>query len=1239
MRTISSSLISALDEDRVVDARMIVRDTLLRFDEVTLSDSAVSGATFYRSDSYTSGTVKILRVAIVSNSIWAQGGDIDSLGSWSNQSISVKAGSGIGIYGDKIWYQDTSGNMQERVWNGSSFGSATQRTPTGWSTSLTSGFAGVHPTGVYYMQEEYNVDGDGNDIYHSRLGLWDGGTTYVHPGEHYDTTSTIQYLHAARGDNVLNEDIDFIICATNSGNKAVYYTREGRNWSYLKDIIPLDIVDDTSRFIVGGAFQSANKVWVTGRLVRSNGADLQIYMPIYVYGELEQHSCIGREMFICEHSGTIENIGMRMFYDGTYVWAWGLNNRWRSTPSDWFGSDLPARRLIVTDGIEGFSMSCGHNRSTQLTIKLDPAVDDPLLDHGNQVTLRIAVGGNWEDDFSLFYIDRVQRDRTEEGQTLELICLDEVGWRLESWNNDADYDYWGPHKTQAYAKDMAHLLRGQGDWEDADTNGLKNIKQVPNLGTKANSIICHLQGLERPMNNGIVMGKFTPSKDTTGYMHEEWGLIMNYYNEQKYEAEERGAGNTFVSYGVEMFALLYGDTCANGARGFGLYKYMPYNFLDEYHMGFPTYLGSYAVDLSTNTTPVWVAMVYTDGEIKCYYKKHATPSNDWTQAIYTRYTYDAHYPYYMMKKRGRSGIWLSNPTAYFLAAPFKADSPYIAATTFTGEATWASAPSSGNLIIDEEQLSYNGKDSNTTGDNNGYNNFYAPDYHTFPEADGFQHDNPYTGPFTGYELYFTTNDVRTQAHDTYDDMCLVIVDGPGKGQTYKVTDYDYVAPKQWVDTGGPYTWPETWKDHVGDTGYGSWQTISGLRRVFLNEEPSMMLGETSKFHIYHRLDVNERGLNDTNASSHDNQYLMVYRSTYPMVEDFISHGGEKDLSFEYIARDLARKAGIFDVTFDTIHDEGSLVSFSSGGWNLSANHSSYWEPQPEAVIDMYINGITGRIGIATSSETDHTDGHVILVDSTNVEIWAGTSTLEHRMAHNREMGQKTKVTFCVNGGFVSVFIGDALVLAAPITVSEGIYLCAYANASAYVRWSHLDIHVDNFICDMGSSGMSNINRLIGEKHINFQHDQGTLHFFKDRVEINNGSPWVGAISGADIDDGTQLVTRLRMEGVDIHEEIDAVNLKQYGNVFKTANSEEINTSEELEVEAVYIINDANAGINRTMLLGYADPRVEPDDILEVTFTGSNRTDTRDIIVEGVEFTMEITPTSAIFDMTVEGKDE
>lgn len=1233
MRTISANTMDGLDLDRVINARITVRDELLRFDEVTLNDSAVSSATFYRS-TVSSGT--FIRCAVVSNTIWLSYGSPSSLSAWASTGISVKSGSGIGMYDTKLWYQDASGNMQERTWGGSSYGGATQRTPTGWSTSLTANFAGVDTDEVYILQEEFNLDGDNNPIYHSHILYYTptGPFTYQHPGEHYDKTSTIQHFHATRASHPFGWYKDYIFLATNDGKKAIFMQRDTRNWSVMQDVMPLDIVDDTSQFMIGGVYWYYDTIWISGRMTRSVGADLQIYMRVQ-YNDWVPHFTIGRDMFICEHTGTIDNIGMTMYWDGTYMWGIGLNNRWRANGTNvFFGYDPAAKKTTIT-GVESLSMSCSHNGETNLSLQIDPAEDDALLDHGAMLDLEIAYDTDYS-SMGQFIITDVKRPRDGTGEQLVVHAMDEVAYRLVAWANDADYDYWAPHKLATYGKDRSKILRGQGDWEETGANGLQNTSPVPYYTTtnKIHSLLTHL---ERPENNGFIIAKFTPDPDATGRVYQEFGVVTGFYTESRAEAEERGASLSFASYGTELFGALYGEKAYNGNQGIGLYKYMPFGKLSDGAKTWGTVYQQFLDGASvTHNNPFWIAMRYTDQEIVVYTREDTATA--WTKQIEHRYVYDIHYPYYNMENRGRSGVWLGRPSQFFQVEPFTRDSLYIGYTV----APTGGVPTTDTLVIEDEHITYNGHDSNANN-SNAYNNYFYKDGYTDPDAEKV---GP-TGPFEGYEIYFTTNDPGTQSQNYYDDMVVVVTDGPGKGNVWKITDYDYSAPKQWVDTGGPYTYPETWRDHVGDATYGSWQTITGLRRVFVLEDPGHYLGEGSKLGFYHRLDITARGVDDTIVSSHDANYALFHRTDLPIVENIISHGGSPDLTFDEVAHSLARRAGVMDIEFEVEDSETSTHIFTGTGWSISTDHGTWWRQGKDSHIRIVpTTALTpGAIGIATLPETldSSSTGHICVVDSQYVYYYnygpSSAITLVQRMEHLRYTGSYPTIEFFTNNDFLSVYLSGALVFAVPMSDQQkGISVVAYDPVSAKIRWSALDTHVDNYICDMGATGWDNINRLIGEKHINIQHDQGVLKFLVSRTTINSGSPWTLAITGEDDDDESSLVTRLRMEGVDLFEYTDFTNLKQYGNLFRVANSEEINDAADLEIEAQRIVTDENKRINITTLRGAADPRVEPDDIINVTFTGSNRTATRDIIVESVGFGMDIDENGAEFDMHIEGYD-
>lgn len=1248
-RNISAGTMSALDDDRIVSARIILRDVLMRFDDQSASEAFTGTARMHRTGGQLPSDV--LRVVLIDNAVWVQDGTLASRGSWTNTGITVKDGSGVSVGQTYLYYQNTSGNACYRVWGGSSFGGETVDNPTGWDTSCTAAFAAIADYGRFYYMERYYEAYSNMDVYLGKIGYkTNGGSTFAYDGTHYDSYSNIDGFFAATTTNQRGNSVYFIFLGTDGAKNSIYYKWEASNWGKMEKILPLDIIDDTSKFILGGVKTYFSKIFITGRLVRTSGADLQIYALFYD-GDTDNGPAmtLGREMFIFEHNEpAIEDLGVDLWFDDTnhYIYALGLNNIWRAQQTYWWDPDNfdPSALKTTITGTENWSMSCGHNNVTSLQIQINPADDHALLEEGSLLDLEIAYNSNYS-LLGRFIIDAVDRTRAERGQDIIVRASDEVGWRLEMAHLDADWDFWGPAKQNAFAKDYAQFLRSPaGTWSDYGTDGLVNTEMTPRISATLSMVPCYLTTLAHPGEGGMVRALFDHVDEATDLVKPDIGVMLNFYNEQKYEAEERGASG-WGSYGMEAFVAAYGEKANFGNKGIGLYKCMPSETLPdgsnrEYQTWSRQYLGGVDVDLDGQQ--FWIMMIVRDSYIRVYTKRIGV--TDWTLRVEHTYDYQYAYPYYEMKKRGRAGVLFSNPAEHFSTQPFGPDSLYIPANSFSG-GTWngGSVPTTDNIIVDHEIITYNGKDTNNNSSAGVTPTIeFYPEGYTVPD-DLIDHDNPYTGPFTGYEIYCKGEFPYATDHNWYDDMVLYVYSGPGKGQVYKITDLDYLAPNQWIDTGGPYTWPDTWDKHIGDLAYGSWDTTNKYHRWFVNEEPSRSLGVGTMFGVAHRLDVDTRGVSDTLVTSHDSVYGFIHRDVTTVVKNVQYHSSEKPLTFKSVSKQIARKAGVMNMEYEQKYDIGSLTSLSATGWNVSSHHSSHWQDGAEAVIDMYLNNITSsRIGIGLLPETldASSTGYLCVIDSTYVYLYtygpSSAITLVEQLAHEANVATGSYLTFVAQNDFISVYVSDALIAGFPVTMSEGVTLLSYNNASAYIDWSELDIYVENYICDMGSSAWSMLGRLIGEKHINFQHDEGTLKFFRNRSTLSGN--WDFAIEGTDQDQHDPIVTRLRMEGVDVYEYTDFTLLKQFGNIFRTANSEEINDAEELKIEAKYIVDDSNSARNRVSLVGAADPRVEPDDILNVTFTGSDRTDTRDVIIENLAFTMTVGIDNATFDMIVEGKD-
>jgi hypothetical protein len=216
-----------------------------------------------------------------------------------------------------------------------------------------------------------------------------------------------------------------------------------------------------------------------------------------------------------------------------------------------------------------------------------------------------------------------------------------------------------------------------------------------------------------------------------------------------------------------------------------------------------------------------------------------------------------------------------------------------------------------------------------------------------------------------------------------------------------------------------------------------------------------------------------------------------------------------------------------------------------------------------------------------------------------------------------------------NRRLVAVFVDNSGI----VGYSAG--FVANGNAVLSMDWPALDSRVDNFILDMGKSATQMLQRLIGEKHVYYQDDQdGNLRLFRSRITVNPGDPFDLTILAGDHITDTDIATRIRAEGGDITEVWDLAALVEYGNLFSLVNLTEANTYQDGLEEANYLLGEIMARINSLTLAGAADPRVEPNDIIEVSLPDGVRA----VAVDRVNFTLAIQEHDAVFDMNIEAHD-
>jgi len=494
-------------------------------------------------------------------------------------------------------------------------------------------------------------------------------------------------------------------------------------------------------------------------------------------------------------------------------------------------------------------------------------------------------------------------------------------------------------------------------------------------------------------------------------------------------------------------------------------------------------------------------------------------------------------------------------------------------------------------------------------------------------GDGIQGD--------GYEIYFNTADT-SKARDYYDNMALVVTSGAGKHSVFQVTDYDHQAPAQWVPS-QTYMPPDRWEDHVGDEDHGAW-VDPDARRIFVSEDPKGILGTDSICKMYPSLIVNQRGANGTVATTHTPStaklYVMEYRNVSVQCAQYLEHSFDVDMTFAWLATEICRKAGALTVTTEKF-ESGSLV-LTHGGWSID-NDVPNTERQAQNLIARFKIASGTEAGIAfhmTKSGANYSNGRIVTVTSTNVSLYDRDGpTLLERFTLSDNLGDW--ITISIQESTYSVWIGNKLV--ATFVDSEaiqGLYagFVSNGNATLTLDWEELDTFIDNYILDMGKTGMQLLSALIGEKHIHFQDTQaGGIRFFRNRTTVNS-TPFA-LISQSGIQNlETELVTRLRVEGAEVAEVYDTANMKTHGNLYASVNLREVNNLVDAQREANFMLSEINKKRSGDTFYGAADPRVELGDVIKIT----DPEGTRDIVVMSMQYILVQNETEALFDMQVGG---
>lgn len=694
MRDVDPAVITAMDDSRVVTGRLTFRDILPRWTNKYIDDgSTLTNGCFYDVSGYGTG---FLRVMSVYDGGWAYrlyyqyvSSPDSSWPSWTNSGITLYQGSGIALFGGRLFYQALAdSDYYYRDFNGSTFGAATKFHTAGTDHC---NFAPVS-SAICYI---WTIDSDGFDHVMRRI---IGGATAVWPGA-LDGGNTLP-IHF---DAVLNDGHEHIYMTERDGTRGMTMKYRQAWYSDLKPIIPLDTTDDTLEFIPGKASSATSgDIILTGYHKRED-VDVGFYhFHSYHLGKsvdgVTRYS-MGREMFIHEwptatsksitiggagHSFTLQK--GKILNIGSKIWYVGPGYAYYSDETYLFGDDLSSRKTVVTD-FNSVSMEFNKQGPSGMSGQIATSEYDALMKPGTELAIECAYDGNYA-QLGVFDVDAVVDSNTAlAGKSYDFMAQSKSIKRLKEWSPDAAYDYWSQAKTAVVSTDMSKLVRVTGDWDEAGYGDLDLITM-----NEKGYIYC----VNKASRGGLVVGDFHIPVDLS-YYGSLCGVIQAFYRETTGEAKIRLDQDTVSDYdvGVNGIAFTYHDY---GTPEFELYLIEDNVYTSMADTGATGW----------HNTQIALAMRINDGRVRCFYR--LVSSATWISV------FDMEIDENIYKRddiEGRHGVIMLNASTNGTCYEFRSTDTVVPVKT-----NFSEFDVEDTIIIDSEQMVYEGKshlESEVTG--------------------------------------------------------------------------------------------------------------------------------------------------------------------------------------------------------------------------------------------------------------------------------------------------------------------------------------------------------------------------------------------------------------------------------------------------------------------------------------------------------------------------------------------
>ena len=1020
-------------------------------------------------------------------------------------------------------------------------------------------------------------------------------------------------------DAVILDGAHYIFTMDKANGRTLELKRMGDQWLPLTQVLPLDIVDNTSGFLLSSASAFNGKIYVTGRMVRSNDIE-PLSMDIFAVGPGPYS--FGRYKFLTEN-----NVGGKLFAHDDMVYYMGTRVLLSSPSTEIFGTiasvntwnaqKAPAIVEIseTESGGAQMSMIVIDNLNPADNVKVNVVIDDhPIL-------------------LGTYAVKDVNDAYDASGFSRSVSCVGKAMGELERWHPFQSIYLASQSSTTVSALSLSGVMRAKSVFGQFNTDFL-GVMRMNEFGI--------LYTVARAAPNTVSQGEFyVPLSDI---MRPRYGVGINYTKNVREEPETNECGD-LPGVAHNGIVAIYGEEEHLGEPGIALYLIDNDTFV---------LLESVPCVIERGFLQ-WLRIKYVDGRITVYEKTEESVRGKsllWRTLIDTVYNSSVRGPNFSPDIYGHAFVFLENVSDYSTSPGFTSEDMVIPV-----ESVDVYGVDELSVIADDEIIRCKRSNANNFSKNSSitYVPMVAPNWGE-------------TTTFSGFPIVLSGPD-EVNLDDYYKGGCLRVTGGPGEGKNFLITGYDAVSPRLFTINRLHNPLEEDWHYYIGiehgDPPHGYYAT-GNYRVIYVSEDPESILGfdgvfeytddgktareniQPSQLTIYPCLSVITRGDDDTSATAHSK---CVKVSLYPtngdhktLVKTIHSFSCEQDISVADAISRVFAMAGTKRPTFaNKLENPYIYAPWVSSAWatdteNFIADMTIPLIPDGEMIGISYRNQETPTQAISNGPKS--TTGFMALLRRVSSEYWVehwevvGSGyVLAERCALTfvpygtiRFSVQENVCSVWINGDFVNAFATPEAGNGTSVSA-----IASYVTPTDF-RIQELCEKIYDLPVDTQSDGWSAVMTIIAQRRILFADTaDGSIFCYQNRVQRGALPDIVTGYSRVRSD---AQVTRVRAEGIKIAEYANWNDTREYGDIGIPVNAAYANTPGEVGREAKLVQEISLRDAIKHKMNAVLYPSVTPGDTWSVTLPDGDRS----IAVLGVGMVLSQSKDGLVFEMEIEGVD-